>query len=71
VNKNIVIEYKVVRTNTELHTAIGQSLIYHYKYPHVFLVLYDARQGYDAVDFTDKELRFLEDHNIYVFKFPK
>jgi len=71
VNKDIVFEVKVVRSNTEFHTALGQALIYHYKYDYVFVVLFDARQGYDAVVMDKKEWEFLLEHNIIVIIFPK
>lgn len=71
INKDIVIEYKLVRSNTELHAALGQCLAYSYQYKYVILLLYDARQGYDAVDFSKKELQFLAERDIYVFRFPK
>lgn len=70
VNKDIVFEYKIIYTNTELHTAIGQALIYTSKYKHVFLILFDARHGYDAVNFNGKELQFLFDHEIWLVKYP-
>jgi len=71
VNKDTVIEYKIIYSNTELHTAIGQALVYRFKYKNVFLVLYDARMGYDAVDIKSKEEKFLLNHDIYIIKYPQ
>ena len=70
INKDIVFELKIVRSNTELHTAIGQALIYSYKYPYVFLLIYDARHGYDAVELIDDELDFLWTKQIVVIQYP-
>jgi hypothetical protein len=71
VNTKIVFEYKIIRANTELHTALGQALIYSYKYDTVFLIIYDARHGYDEVDFTEDEHGFLLQHNIFIIKYPR
>lgn len=70
VNKDIVFEYKIICSNTELHTALGQALIYTKKYKAVFLIIFDARHGYDAVEISEEELAWLCEKGIYLIKYP-
>ncbi len=70
INKNIVFEFKIIHSNTELHTGIGQALIYTHEYPTVFLIIYDARQGYDAVELSKHELNWLYSKGVLVVKYP-